>query len=135
MSVLDDLADVISSGGVGVTGVTLFKGTMPSTPDAVVALYETGGPAPVHAMAKGPGTALVERPHVQILARDFRPDSAKKTLQDATRLLDALNRTINGVTYLSVFAMQSPFFLDLDETLRYRYAVNFEVYRVPASSS
>lgn len=135
MAILDDIGDVLSSGGVGTVGVSIFKGTMPSTPDAVIALYETGGPAPVHAMAKGPGTALVERPHVQVLSRDLRADSARKTLQDANRLLDALGRTINGVRYLSVFAIQPLFFLERDETNRMTYACNYEILRVPSSSS
>ena len=135
MGLLDDVADVLSSGGVGTVGTSLFKGALPSTPDAVVALFETGGPGPIHAMAKGPGTALVERPHVQVLVRDARADAAKKTAQDANELLDALERTINGVKYLSVYAIQAPFFLTRDETGRVVYAVNYEVLRVPATSS
>jgi hypothetical protein len=132
MSVLTDVADVLSSGGIT---TPIFKGTLPSTPDDLIGLFETGGAAPVHAMNRGPGTALAERPHVQLLVRDTRPDDAKKTAQDATRLLDGLGRRINGILYGSVFALQSPFFLKVDETSRVIYAVNFECTRVPASSS
>ena len=135
MSLLDDVADVLSSGGVGTVGTSLFKGMLPSTPDSAVALYETGGPAPVHGMARGPGSALVERPHVQLLSRAARADGAKKTAQDASRLLDALNRSVNGVRYLTVYAIQSPFFLETDEAGRAVYAVNFEVLKALASSS
>lgn len=130
--VLDDLADVLSSGGIT---TTIIKSLLPSTPDALIALFETGGPAPIHGMARGPGTALVERPHVQLLSRDLRADGARKTAQDADRLLDALDRTINGKRYLSVSALQAPFFLNQDEAGRKVYAVNYEILRVPATSS
>lgn len=132
MSVLDDISDVLSSGGIT---PSIYKSVLPSTPDSVLALFETGGPAPIHAMAKGPGTAVVERPHVQVLSRDTRADTARHIAQQATALLDALERTVNGVRYLSVYAIQSPFFMQRDETGRVLYAVNFEVLRVPVTSS
>lgn len=136
MSVVDDLADVLSSGGLGTVGTTVFKGLLPSTPDDALAVFESGaGPASVHGMARGPGTALVERPHVQVLSRAPRADTARWVAQQSVALLDALNRTINGVRYLSVYALQTPFFLERDETDRVTFAVNFEVLRVPATSS
>lgn len=136
MSLLDDLADRLTTQGVATTGTNLFKAVMPSTPDELIALFQTGGPAPVNLMAAGPGTAVVERPHVQALARAARPDTAHKRAQDVYFALDALGDvTINGVRYLSVYALQSPFFLNTDEAGRYVYAVNFECSREPATSS
>ena len=135
MGMLDDLADVISSGGIGTVGTDIFKGIVPSTPDELTALFETGGGPAVHAMSAGPGTALMERPHVQVLTRAARADSAKKRASDANRLLDALQRSVNGVRYHSVFALQSPFFLRRDEANRVEYAQNFECIRQQASSS
>lgn len=134
--ILDDLADVLSSGGVGTVGIDIFKATMPNAPDQLVALFKTGGPAPIHAMAAGPGSAVVERPHVAIWARAARSDAAEKLAQDCWNLLDALgDRTVNGIRYLSVFALQTPFFLQEDETGRRVYACNFEIVREPATSS
>ncbi len=85
MSVLTDFATVLSSGGIT---TPIFKGTMPSTPDDLIGLFETGGPPPIHAMSSQPGMALAEQPHVQLVVRDTRPDDAKKTAQDCFRLLD-----------------------------------------------
>ena len=136
MGLLDDLADVLTSGGVATTGTTLFKGTMPSTPDELLSLYQTGGPPPVHAMSAGPGTALVERPHVHLIARSARADAALKLARDAYGALDALGpRTINGVPYKSIFAIQDPFYFREDETGRKEFAFNVEVVREPATSS
>ena len=136
MALLDDLADVLSSAGVATIGTTLFKGTLPSTPDEAIAIYQTGGAPPVHTMSCGPGTARVERPHVQAIARSGRADAAYKLAQDAYTALDALgDRTVNGVRYLSVFALQAPFYLREDQTGRKEFSVNFEVTREPATSS
>lgn len=136
MALLDDLADRLTTQGIATSGTDLFKAVMPSTPDEIIAMYQTGGPAPVHAMSAGPGTALAERPHVQVQARAARPDTALKRVQDVWFALDALGGvTINGVRYLSVYALQSPFPLTVDATGRYIYAVNFEITREPATSS
>ena len=135
MGLSDDLCDVLSSGGLGTTGTDLFKGIVPSTPDELTAVFETGGGPTIHAMSAGPGTAILERPHVQVLTRALRADSAKKRAQDAGRLLDALQRSVNGVRYHSVFALQSPFFLRRDEANRVEFSQNFEIVRFPASSS
>lgn len=134
--ILDDLADYLSTNAVGTVGTNIFKSTLPSTPDAIVALFKTGGPSPVNLMGAGPGTAIVERPHVQVLARDTRPDAAEKKAQDVWNLLDALgDKTINGIRYLSVFALQTPFYLQTDESNRKVFACNYEVTRKPATSS
>lgn len=134
--ILDDLSDYLSSQGIGTIGTDLFKASLPSTPDAAVALFKYGGPAPVHMMSAGPGTAIVERPHLQVLARHTHPANAEKKAQDIWTLLDALgDKTINGVRYLSVYAIQTPFFFQKDETGRFTYACNYEIVREPATSS
>ena len=133
MSLLDDVSDILTTGGL--TAATIVKSFVPSTPDDVVAIFETGGPAPVHGMARGPASALLERPHVQILSRAGRADTAKKNIQDANRLLDGLDLTINNVRYHGIYALQSPFFMERDNSGRVTYAVNFEVLKAPASSS
>lgn len=133
---LDDLADRLTTQSVATTGTNLFKSEMPSTPDELVTLFQTAGGPPVHAMGVGPGNAQVEQPHVQVRVRSGRPDSAHKLAQDVYHALDGLGPvTINGVVYHNVFALQSPFFLDQDETGRYVYGCNFEIVRNLATSS
>ena len=132
MSTLDDLYDRLTSQSVATTA-ELYKAQMPSTPDEALALFEYGGPAPLHTMTQ---RAVVEEPHVQVLGRATRPDTAKFRVQKVLTELDGLGpMTINGVKYLSIYALQPPFFLRTDETNRYEFAANFAVTRVPATSS
>ena len=46
---LDDVADLISTGGYGTLGTNLFKGMLPSDPDEAVAVIHYGGLEPVRA--------------------------------------------------------------------------------------
>lgn len=136
MALVDDIADYLSSGDIGVIGSTLFKTFLPDAPDACVAVLATGGMAPAHAMGAGPGGAQAERPNIQVLARDARPDAADFMARKAFFLLDKLgSRTINGVSYLGVFALQSPFPLPRDATARSIVACNYQILRAPATSS
>ena len=129
---LDDLYDRLTSQSVATTA-ELYKATLPSTPDEALALFEYGGPAPVHAMTK---VAVAEEPHVQVIGRATRPDTAKFRVQRVMTELDGLGPvTINGVSYLGIYALQPPFFLRTDEAGRYEFAMNFAVTRVPATSS
>lgn len=135
--VLDDLADLASSQGHGTVGTDLFKGLLPAQPDACVAILGPyGGAPPVEAMAGAAGRALAERPRVQVVARAPRHDAAHKKARDLWRSLDGLPaRSINGVAYLSVFALQTPFHLETDGNGRAVIACNYEVVRSAASSS
>ena len=133
--VLDDLAEILSSCGLGTVGTNIFKSLLPSTPDVCVALFVTGGAPPIDTMHAGPGVNVAERPTVQVLARDTRPDSAEKTARDAYRVLHWQDGTKNGVRYLSIEALQQPFFVRRDETDRPIYGFNVLATRVAATSS
>ena len=134
--ILDDLADRLTTQSVATTGTDLFKGRMPPSPVEVIALFQTGGPAPINTMNAGPGTAILERPHVQALIRACTAANASKRAQDVYHALDALGPvTLNGIRYHAIWALQTPFFLRRDESDRVEYAVNFEVMRDLATSS
>ena len=135
MGLLDDLADYLTTQSVATTGTNLFKSMMPKGPDEMLGLFLTGGADPVHGMGPGPGGALAERPHVQILGRANRPDDALFLVRKATQALDKFSGTINGVIYRSIFAQQDPFFVYQDEASHYVYSVNFEIIRDVATSS
>ena len=133
--VLDDLGDLLASCGIGVVGTSLFKSTLPSTPDACVALLLTGGAPSIEAMHAGPGVGVAERPTVAVWARDTRPDNAEKTARDAYRVLHWQSAVKNNVRYLHIEAMQPPFLMHRDETGRPVYAFNVMATRVAATSS
>ncbi len=130
--ILDDLADYLSSGGLGTEGTDLFAGYMPETPDACLVLYETGGQAPVHAMNPLAGQAVVEMPRVQVVCRSTAYDyaTARTKAHSAFKLLDGLPaRTSNGTDYLWGTALQSPFTLGRDDAGRVSIACNYEVVK------
>lgn len=129
---LDDAVDYLSSGGLGIAGEDLFKGTMPDAPDVCVAVYETGGLPSVHAMAAGPGLAVVERPRIQVLCRAGRDDyeTARSKAHSVFKLLDGLRaRSINGTAYKWAAAVQSPFFIGPDQNNRPLISCNFDVVK------
>lgn len=132
---LDDLADLASTYGHGTVGTDVFKATLPSTPDAAVAIIHYGGLEPVRRMAASPGLPIAEVQRVQVLVRDSRYDGAAKTAQDIFHSLDGLARTVNGVAYRWISAIQSPFFLEYDGSNRAVIACNYEVVRDSATSS
>ena len=132
---LDDVADLISTGGHGTFGVDLFKGMLPSAPDEAVAVIHYGGLEPVRAMAASAGQMLAEVERVQVLARAPRLDSALKRARDIFYALDGAARAVNGVQLRWVQALQSPFDLGPDAGGRSVVGCNYQVVRDAATSS
>lgn len=127
---LDDVADYLSSGGIGTVGTDIFKGYMPDTPDGAVAVYETGGLGTVHAMNPSAGQAVLEQPRVQVVCRAAAGDyeTARAKAHDVFLLMDGLPaREINATQYHWGQAVQSPFPMGRDESNRVLIACNFDV--------
>ena len=134
--ILDDLADYLTSQGVVVPGGSvqeqgtvygLYQGYLPATPNRAVALYETGGMAPVHTHSTGPGTAVVEYPRVQVAVRSSAYSTGRLTIQRIYAVLDGFRtRSLNGTVYHWAAAIQPPFLLERDENQRTVFACNFE---------
>jgi len=55
MALLDGLTTYLASLGIGTSGVSLFIGTMPMSPDTCVSLHHRGGDRPIRTM--GPHSA------------------------------------------------------------------------------
>ncbi len=131
--ILDDLGDVISSGGTTSDGTEIFLSRMPDSPDNAIALYESGGIAGIHAMHPNPGNVIIEQPRIQIQTRAATYQTARSKADEVFKLLDGLrNRDINGVRYHWIEAVQPPFALDIDPGERKIVAVNFEVKKAPS---
>lgn len=131
--VLTDLAAYLDANTSLTAGTDLFAGDMPNSPDAVTALYESPGRAPVETMG-APGLPPVILPRVQVQARGSRGVGGYDVARARIRLVyDTLtlltNTTVNGVYYLRVMPLQEPFFLNRDDVERVVFALNFEVYR------
>ena len=137
---LDDLGDYLTSQGVGTVGTSIFLGDLPpqAVQDDVLTLIETGGMATLQTMSTGPGTASVERPRVQVIARScqFCRQQARNTANQAFLALDGFrSRTINGTLYHWMQAVQSPFYLQTDENNRPLVVFNLDVWKAISTST
>ncbi len=137
---LDDVADYLSSGGLGTRGTTIFTGLLPAlSTDRAILISETGGVAPIHTMHASPGnSAIVERPRIQVLCRGVTEgyQGARQDAENAFHLLNGLrNRTINGTSYLWCEAVQQPFQLPPDQSLRPLVAFNVDILKTPSTST
>jgi len=115
MATRDEIADFLEDASVGVVGTTIFKGQMPGTPDACVAVIETAGRAPEHTF--GSSGIETEYPRVQIRCRGAKNDYATPaaTAQTAYVAMAAVaNQLLNGTRYLSIDPIQAPFLMDKD---------------------
>ena len=133
---LDDMGDYLTSQGHGATttstgaSISIFRNFLPAEPDSVITMIETGGLPPIHAMASSPGQAKVEQPGVQILVRHNVSDTARVNIDSVFKSVDGFRtRTINGVRYLWMTAVQSPFLFDRDESRREIFAFNLHVVK------
>lgn len=135
MPVLDELATQAATAGIGTVGTTIFKGILPDTPDACVALIETGGMESGHTMSGGAGSASIERPTVEVIARGAPGDYAtpRTKAKDAFNALDGItNTTLSSVRYFSVRAIQSPFLIGRDANDRVLIGFNLQIEKVPS---
>jgi hypothetical protein len=122
---LDDLGAHLQAQGVGTLQIDLFKGGLPmdsaNAPvhDAILALIETAGLPPFHVHTQQ--AASFEQPVVQVVVRGNPHDyqEARLRAQAAFEALDGLANVTFGTTqYLWIQALQSPFFLRVDEAGR-----------------
>ena len=108
------------------TGYEVLRGKMPSSPDKVIAIFETGGSGPNFFM----GSGTVEEPAIQIRVRgeveDYDTPRAKiEQIYQAFAGYGAF--TVNSTRYLAFTPLQSPYPLRKDDNRRVEWAVNFLV--------
>ena len=138
MALLSDLTTYLSTEGTGTFGVDLFAGTMPPTPNLCVALFESPASlAPEYVMAGATGGEILQRPRIQVQTRASRyEDAESKANQIHTKLSGLKNRTLSGVKYYWISALQSkPFHLAVDDQgSRHLFVCNYEVHREVVST-
>lgn len=121
-------AKIVAQGWVD-TGFVVVRGFLPSTPNTVIALYETGGLAPDRFLMGG---VTVDRPAMQVVVRGAPNDYATPRLQmeKIYQGLIGLNAfTQDGTKYINFTPLQAPFLFDRDENERVKFAVNFLVWK------
>ena len=124
-NVLDDLATRVATAISGTVGTNVVKATMPPTPNACVALYETGGLAPTRAF----GTAGIQydRPGIQFVVRGAPYDyqTARTTAQTIFENLATIEtEDLSGTRYYLSENLQEPFPRDVDDLARPYIAFN-----------
>lgn len=127
---LPDMVTWLVNDGVATAGVTLFRGSMPSSPDLCIVLYEYGGRANEPHM--GQRTINLEFPSLHVEVRGVRDDQDTPRLliqQVVTSFAKIGDTDINGTKYGEVSALQPAFPLMPDADLRYIYAINFKTQK------
>ena len=130
MAVLNEIAAKLQALSLGTIGTTIHIGTMPETPDACCAIYETGGLAPDYQF----GTAGIglETPAVQVVFRgvayDYStPRASAKTAYEGLAAVEAATVTSTGGTsafYHWIHPQQAPFLMQRDANNRVYIAFN-----------
>ena len=143
MALLDEIAGYMEAQSTAFTKLAgsagnLARGFMPDAspaPDTIVALYETGGSAPVHTFSTGTAnTRYFEQPRVQIIARSSDYPTAHNLISKAFTLLDGVANqdlaSTGGSRYIDITAVQSPFSIGRDANSRFLMSVNFDVLKL-----
>ncbi len=123
MSLADDLADLLTSGGLS---STVHVGELLPRPNAAVVVVQTLGEPTLRSF----DGAVAERVRVQLLARSVGYPAAESLMSSAHGKLDgAKDRVLNGRRYYWIEAVQPPFYLGQDEEERSLFAANYTVVR------
>jgi len=126
-----DIVEILeqSSTGIGYTfGTNMYVGEMPDSPDACIAVYDTGGgqPAPNY---------TYDYPSIQVLVRGGRAGTTtyKDTWDIAKLVMDALHglneETWNGARYIQIIANSDIIAVGKDESKRPLFSIHFNIHR------
>lgn len=132
MAAAEDIATILAAvSGFGTIGTDVFHRLgLTDTPDAQVACTTYGSAPPDLTMTATVGSAVTERPRVQIVARGEMVSggaaAAEAKAQAAWNALQNYKGTVNGTNYLYVACLQSPFYMGKDEQGRPKFGFNVE---------
>lgn len=121
--------------GAALNGYVVKRGSMPASPDEVIALQEYGGAPPT----PGFGVAGIqfEMPGVQVFVRG-KADQLDEPRLVIERIYQDLQKVqakvLSGTRYLFVRPQQSPQKFEHDTARRYTYLVNFLCEKEPSAA-
>ena len=118
---LDEIKDFLVAAHIGTFGTDLFIGYRPDSPDAVISLYNGGGP-PVECHSAG------ARPILHIEVRGVTQNAAMTTM---IGIIAALHNqhdfVIDTKNYIQCRAAQpEPTLIEHDSSNRWTYSMNFQ---------
>jgi hypothetical protein len=127
MSVLEEVAALLASAGVGTSGTNLFVAYLPDAPTNAVVVYEYAGAPPTEVFS----STAHERPRIQVVSRSDVYLTARSKAKLAWDTLNAVaNQTLSSTLYLRVRVLQSPFLMGRDENSNALVAFNAECMKV-----
>jgi hypothetical protein len=126
---LTELAADLVTGLSYTVGTNLFINHFPPKPSNIVSLHNQQSAKPIRAMSK---TLDHEVRIVQVIGRDANHDSCETKIRAIYLRWDMFEGTLSGVRYVSILAIQTPVYLNVDENDRFRWSCMFEVRRIPS---
>lgn len=130
MATLDEIGAFLATACSRTVGTDLFKGQLPSSPDASMAVVEYMGSAPDYVF--GTSGVSVEYPRVQVVCRGAEGDYAtpRAAIETAYRAMAAASaQSLSGTRYLAMRPLQAPFLLTKDDKGRIVLAFNCELQK------
>lgn len=123
---LDDLAEILVSKGLGVKGSSIFS-YVPDEPDALLAVLPYGGTA--GGMRSSSGLALDAEPRFQLYSRAKDDAVAEANLKAAADALHVRNFVASsGNRYFFIQSLNEPIRLKVDSKDRFVWTVNFQTH-------
>ncbi len=116
------------------TGYEVLRGKMPSSPDKVIALFESGGAGVQQFMCE---IGAIEEPTLQIRVRGIADDydGPRLTIERIFQALLGYGAFSTATArYLSFTPLQSPFLFRRDDSKRVELAVNFLIQKELSTS-
>lgn len=123
MALLDEIGDYLTAQGLvgGATGWTLALSQMPTSPDKIVAIFETPGRAPLPRVE-------MDMPAFQVRVRGTvrgYADARTKLAAVQAVLHGLANTSLSGVYYVSILAQGSAISMGNDENNRPEISQNY----------
>lgn len=118
---INDVIQHLHNQAIGVSASTLFRGYLPESPDAAIAVLDTGGVAGDHYVP-------TKNPTFQVMIRSVDYDTGRAKLDAVITALDQKKmQTLvpNGTFFMSIYALTPGGHLGRDENDRDLFSVNF----------
>lgn len=116
------------AGGTSIAPFSVFVGQPPDTPDALILINATGGPAPENRL-------LLNYPSVQVVVRGSRSGyiAASNKIREVTnKLVGAVPGNLSGDFYRGCTQLSDIAYLGQDDNTRPMFSANFRFYVEPA---
>lgn len=129
----DDIADVLTSGGIA--SASLFIYELPERPHTGLVVAPTGGYGYDRTMSASPANAPLERPSIQLRSRSTDAATAEALLMSAHVILNGMTaRAVNANRYYYVRAVQTPMYLGRDDENRPMFSCNYDILRAESTA-